>query len=84
MRTILASTPADVLILSACSCAALNSPVRYSRMDSDWVSMFVSFISRKKHCSESDPEDIVSLCLYRYRPWCEQAFSVGKFDKTSK
>ncbi len=66
MRTILASTPADVLILSACSCAALNSPVRYSRMDSDWVSMFVSFISRKKHCSESDPEDIVSLCLYRY------------------
>ncbi len=28
-------------ILSACSSAALNYRARYSRIDSDWVSMFV-------------------------------------------
>ncbi len=45
--------------------AALNSRARYSRIDSDWLSMFLSFISWKNR-SESDSNDIFSLCLYRY------------------
>ncbi len=51
-------------ILSARSSAALNSRARDSRIDSDWLSVFVSFISWKKN--RSDSNDIVSLCLYRY------------------
>ncbi len=35
-------------ILSARSSAALNSRARDSRIDSDWLSVFVSFISWKK------------------------------------
>ncbi len=35
-------------------------------MDSDWLSMSVSFIGWNKNRSESYSSDIVSLCLYRY------------------
>ncbi len=55
-----------LFIISACLSVALNSRARYSRMDSDWASVFVSFINWKKNRSESDSNDIVSLCLYRY------------------
>ncbi len=55
-----------LFILSSCSSAALNSRPRYSRMDYDCVSMFVSFISWKKNHSESDFNDIISPCLYAY------------------
>ncbi len=34
-----------LFILSARASAALNSRARYSRIDSDWLSMFLSFIS---------------------------------------
>ncbi len=44
-----------------CAPVALNSPAQYSRLDSDWLSMFVSFISWK-----NDSNDIASLCFYRY------------------
>ncbi len=55
-----------LFILSARASVALNSQAPYSRMNSDWMSMFVSFISWKKNRSGSDSNDIVSLCLYRY------------------
>lgn len=37
-----------------------------SSIDSDWVKVFLSFISWKKNISESDSNDIISLCLYCY------------------
>ncbi len=37
-----------LFILTTGWSAALNSPAFYSRKDSDWVSMFVLFISWKK------------------------------------
>ncbi len=37
-----------LFILSAHLSTALNSRARYSRMDSDWVPVFLSFISWKK------------------------------------
>ncbi len=55
-----------LFIISSHSSAALNSRAHYSRIDSDWVSMFLSFISWEKNRSESDSNDIVSLCLYHY------------------
>ncbi len=55
-----------LFILSAHASAALNSRACDSRIDSDWVSMILSFISWKKNHSGSDSNDIVSLCLYRY------------------
>ncbi len=62
--TILASTPAndDLFILSAHSSAALHFRARDSRMDSDWMSMFVSFISWKNR-SESDSSDICAFIV---------------------
>ncbi len=36
-----------LFILSARASAALNSRAHYSRMDSDWLSVFVSFVSKK-------------------------------------
>ncbi len=51
--------------LSACASATLNSRTHYCRMDSDWLSVFLSFISWK-NCSGSDSNGIVSLCLYHY------------------
>ncbi len=60
--TVLASTPRyRRFILSARAPVALNSPAQYSRLDSDWLSMFVSFISWK-----NDSNNIASLCFYRY------------------
>ncbi len=53
-------------ILSARASVFLNYQARYSRIDSDWLSMFLLFISWTKNRSESDSNDIVSLCLYRY------------------
>ncbi len=55
-----------LFILSARLSAALNSQARDSRINSDWVSMFVSFITGGKKYSESDSKDIIFLCLYRY------------------
>ncbi len=50
-----------VCILSAHASVSLNSPTHYSRMDSDWLSVFLSFINKG-----GDSNYIVSLCLYRY------------------
>ncbi len=61
---ILASTPVND-ILSARTSATLNSRACYSRIDSDCLSSFYHSSAGKKR-SESDPNDIVSLCLYRY------------------
>ncbi len=55
--TILASTPADDIARAS---AALNYRARYSRIDSDWMSMFLSFISWKKIVLK------VMSTLYRY------------------
>ncbi len=53
-------------IQSARASVALNSPAPYSRMDSDvWASVFIIH-QLEKNRSESDSNDIVSLCLYRY------------------
>ncbi len=54
------STPANDIV---CSSAALISGARYSRMNSDWVSF--EHQAGKNH-SESDSNDIVSLCLHHY------------------
>jgi len=35
-------------------------------VDSDWLSMFLSFISWKKNHSEIKSNDIVYVCHYRY------------------
>ncbi len=56
----------SLFILSARTFFALNSRAHYSRMDSDWVSMSYHSSAGKKNHSESDSNDIVSLCLYRY------------------
>ncbi len=52
-----------LFILSARASAALNSPAHYSRMDSDWLSVFVSFISWKKIVLEVIPT-ISFLCAF--------------------
>ncbi len=46
--------------------AALNSRAHYSRMDSDWLSVFFIVHQLEKNSSGSDSNDIVSLCLYLY------------------
>ncbi len=62
---ILASTPANdiVCLLSAHASAALNSPAYYSRMDSDWLSIFLSFISLTKNVLKLIPM-ISFLCAF--------------------
>ncbi len=78
-----------LFILSAHSSAALNSRARYSRMDSDWMLIFVSFISWKKLflCSfifiaVAWTKRFLQLYLYRYlysyRAWCERSFTMLK------
>ncbi len=80
-----------LFILRAHSSSTLNSQACYSRIDSVWVLMYLSFISCKKNHSESDSSDIVSLGLYCLLwcglelfifivlfivIWCEQAFTL--------
>ncbi len=52
-----------LFILSARASAALNSRAHYSRMDSDWQSVFLSFISWKKIVLEVIPT-ISFLCAF--------------------
>ncbi len=53
-------------ILSACASVALNSPARYSRVDSDLAVNVCIVHQLEKNRSESDSNQIISLCLYRY------------------
>ncbi len=52
-----------LFILSARASAALNSRAHYSRIDSDWLSVFLSFISWKKIVLEVIPT-ISFLCAF--------------------
>ncbi len=52
-----------LFILSVCSSAALNSQAHNSRIDSDWVSMFLLFISWKKNFLKVIPM-ISFLCAF--------------------
>ncbi len=52
-----------LFILSARASAALNSRAHYSRMDSDWLSVFLSFISWEKIVLEVIPT-ISFLCAF--------------------
>ncbi len=52
-----------LFILSARASAALNSRAHYSRMDSDWLSVFLSFISWKEIVLEVIPA-ISFLCAF--------------------
>ncbi len=45
--------------------AAIHSQACYSRIDSDWLSMFYRLTAGKNR-SPSDSNNIVPLCLYRY------------------
>ncbi len=52
-----------MFILSACSSTSLNSPARDSRIDYDWLSIFLSFISWKKIVLKVIPT-ISFLCAF--------------------
>ncbi len=58
--TILASTPADDIARAS---IALNSPARYSRVDSDWLSMFLLCIGWKKIVLKVIPT-MLFLCAF--------------------
>ncbi len=77
--TILASTlhqrTISFVYLSACASAALNSPARYSRMDFDWLSMFLLFISWKKSFWKWFQRYRFSVPLSLYL-WCGLCYSL--------
>ncbi len=61
------------------SSAAINSQGRYSKTDSDWVSMFLSFISWGKKNSESDSNYIVSVFIIVAVVWTLLLFNIERF-----
>ncbi len=72
-----------MFILSASASVALNSQAGYSRMDSDWLSMSVSFISWKKIVLKVIPT-ISFLCAFIVIVvvWTLLFFNIGTIFRT--